>query len=215
MYPVSNKDTGQIQMARRVSLLLRGPGILALVLIVLLLVTVESRHGKSRAASATPTIRPTATPTIPPTVAPTVTPTPAPRITFRISVRSARRFEDRKTKMQVRVVRAVVGTVGAPSKPSHLALVLQLTLSNRSGRLRRFSFRDFYVVSPSGQTYGAQRRSRRSGESGLMGRGRTRTIEADFLLPPGLKHVSVIWNDNSRLFPPVSIAHVQIVRRVS
>lgn len=75
---------------------------------------------------------------------------------------------------------------------------------------------NFYAVDDRGQTYSVT--SRTAGHpalgAGRFSRGRTVSAWLGFVIPARVTGVHVIWNDENRLFPPGTVASVQ-VRRVT
>lgn len=73
---------------------------------------------------------------------------------------------------------------------------------------------NFYAVDDRGQTYGDT--SRTAGHpalrAGRLSRGRTVSAWLGFVIPAQVTGMHVIWNDENRLFPPGTVASIQLHR---
>ena len=178
---------------RRLSLFLRGPG----VLILLLGIALAGKALAQRNAAITPA-------------------TPAP-VLFVLSVSGATTTTDHATEMAAHVISVRVNnriSPGIAGTVHQLTISVQLSLRNMSRTAQPVDPVNFYQLAMSGQTYGTGRPV--GGLPALrqtrVPPGRTVVAWIAFVVPATPERLALLWNDSNRLLPPVTIASVSVAR---
>jgi hypothetical protein len=196
--PPGNED----RIARRLTILLRGPGVLVLALGAAILATAAHRSHGLFARSAT------------------ATPVPIP---FSAALSSQQVASDSSTGMQVWARDARI-TVAASRHGVQPVLDAQLQLRNSSVRAQPFDASSFYLVAtggsvPAGTTIPAHvpPNSVAGGQlppvgNGALGPGSVRTGWDTFYLPSRPATYVMIWTDDDRLLTPATVASIAIRR---
>ncbi len=181
-------NTARATPGQRIGLLLRGPGILALLIAGAAILTAAHGHQPGHAVTRPP-----------------VTATPAP---YMLAVLQAHSIRDPATAMKVRVV----ATRLAGPTQRRLVLSVKVTITN-GGRLHRdYGAINLYALSGAGQTYGSVRPPPGLPPltSGSLPPGARYSGWVAFSLPPRTEQLSLLWNDNNTLLPPGIPAHILI-----
>lgn len=179
-------------MVRRLSLLLRGPGILALVIGLAAIGTASAKYHWLR-GSGHRVVR------------------LAPRYTVIIAATGV--VYDAATGMNAQLVAASA----ARPKPagSGLLLLATIRLYNSGKKAAFYSQRNFYGIEPSGTTMAAELPSNpKYGERSFPGVLRPGSsplpFTIQFTFPSVPPPVTIIWNDNNHLLTPATLGTVTV-----
>jgi len=171
--------------------------------------TMTSTSAQPPRASPSPTAMSVAEATATPTAIASPTPQKRKFVRWTATVTHARPVRDAATGMDARVERVQVRAGRS------LTLLLRVRIHASVPRAS-YNGGNFYAVDDHGQTYGVT--SRTAGHpalgAGHFSRGRTVSAWLGFVIPAKVTGIHVIWNDENRLFPPGTVATVQ-VRRVT
>lgn len=145
------------------------------------------------------------------TATPTAVASPTPQkrkfVRWTATVTHARPVRDAATGMAARVERVQVRA------GTSLKLLLRIRI-HASVPHASYDAGNFYAVDDHGQSYGDT--SRTAGHPALrasrLSRGRTVSAWLGFKIPAQVTGIRVIWNDENRLFPPGTVAFVQVHR---
>lgn len=178
---------------RRLSLLIRGPGILLLLLGLGLAGKAVAHPGSHR-----------------------VTPTALSK-PFIVHINSQSATTDRTTGVSARVSggRLLVQRVALPvTVGSRVTLLIEVSMRIAARTAQPVDPINFYALATSGLTYGAEPRV--SGVPGLQRQlvapGAVVMGWVGFSLPETPERLLMIWNDHNRLLPPARLATASIVR---
>lgn len=145
------------------------------------------------------------------TATPTATASPRPRkrkfVRWSATIMHARPVVDAATGMAARVELVQVRA----GKSLKLLLRIHLHASFRSSP---YDAGNFYALDRRGQTYGVtlSTAGHPSLRRGHLSRGRTVSAWLGFVIPAVVTGIHVIWNDANRLFPPATVARIQLHR---
>lgn len=180
-------------MLRRLSLLLRGPGVLALLLALAVVGTASARYHWLHWSQTNK--RPAAIPTL-----------VLPVYSVSISRNSGVRDPTTGMTATIRSVRIdFVQSTGRSGKAKPVLLV-DIQLMNRGSKPAGYDYRNFYALAPSGETFAAESpsglASGRALRSGSIAPGRTLRSTIAFALDSQSAPLTIIWSDDNRLIPP-------------
>jgi len=171
--------------------------------------TMTSTGAQPPRVSPSPTAMIVAEATATPTAIASPTPQKRKFVRWTATVTHVRPVLDAATGMDARVERVQVRAGRS------LKLLLRVRI-HASVPHASYNAGNFYAVDDRGQTYGVT--SRTAGHpalgTGHLSRGRTVSAWLGFVIPAKVTGIHVIWNDENRLFPPGTMAGVQ-VRRVT
>lgn len=213
-------------MRARLSILARGPGLVVVALVLIVLVAFTSQPGSPSHAQGTVAapvrttahVRPAARVHAPP-ARPLPAPahsTPRPHLTTSYVARINWRgmFADRAT--------ATFGSLTAahliPHPSQHtLTMLLEVTLHHHGARPIAYAHRNFFAVTDSGGTYPSAPLAVHlpALRWGKLGRNRSVSgwIRLDLPLTPST--VTVVWNDHNLLRAPIAWLQVRVRKQVT
>jgi hypothetical protein len=201
-------------MVRRISVFVRGLGVLIIALAAVVAATlISQRHAQSSrgAVSATAEI-PAASGT------PLATSTPAPPATlpYRATVVGPKSFLDRGSGTSATVDDVRIGQVAAGGLPApqQLDLLYMITIHHAASGTVHYSAGNFYALAASGETYGAATTVPRlpALRSGVLGPNGTASGWIRFTLPSSPATLTLVWNDDNHLLLPASFARTVVGR---
>ena len=199
-----------MHLGHRLSVLIGGIGILAIIFIV---VAAEQRSPVLGKAAPTATATVTSTPKPTPTPMPTPTATPRPPATPHLERAwdlsgKARITTDRRTDLRVLVLQATLAK-NMKAYAKSIPLDIEVRIENAGKHPASYSTRSFYVVSSKGATSRASADTHGSPPSGTVKPGKSVSLPLSFSIhAPG--RYQLIWNDINRLVPPARVGDYTI-----